>query len=99
MPSSTRDDNEKESLRRCTPKIARRGDQAMNTLAVVGFYEEWWIQIIKAIVIFAVGLQLVPVRADRRAQDPAASRLAMGPTASAPTVRCSRWRTSWLASS
>ncbi len=30
-------------------------------LAVVGYYEPWWIQIIKAIVIFAVGLQLVPV--------------------------------------
>ncbi len=33
----------------------------MSTLAVVGYYEEWWIQILKAIVIFAVGLQLVPV--------------------------------------
>jgi NADH-quinone oxidoreductase subunit H len=30
-------------------------------IAVVGYYEPWWIQIIKAIVIFAVGLQLVPV--------------------------------------
>jgi NADH-quinone oxidoreductase subunit H len=30
-------------------------------LAVVGHYEPWWIQIIKAIVIFAVGLQLVPL--------------------------------------
>ncbi|HWF31543.1 MAG TPA: NADH-quinone oxidoreductase subunit NuoH [Solirubrobacteraceae bacterium] len=30
-------------------------------LAVVGYYEPWWIQIIKAIVIFAVGLQLVPI--------------------------------------
>src|SRR5882757_7291449 len=30
-------------------------------VAVVGYYEPWWIQIIKAIVIFAVGLQLVPV--------------------------------------
>jgi NADH-quinone oxidoreductase subunit H len=30
-------------------------------LATVGYYEPWWIQIIKAIVIFAVGLQLVPV--------------------------------------
>ncbi len=33
----------------------------MTPLAVVGFYEEWWIQVLKAIVIFAVGLQLVPV--------------------------------------
>ena len=33
----------------------------MNTLAIVGYYEEWWVQILKAIVIFAVGLQLVPV--------------------------------------
>jgi NADH-quinone oxidoreductase subunit H len=30
-------------------------------IAVVGYFEPWWIQIIKAIVIFAVGLQLVPV--------------------------------------
>jgi len=30
-------------------------------IAVVGYYEEWWIQVLKAIVIFAVGLQLVPV--------------------------------------
>jgi NADH-quinone oxidoreductase subunit H len=30
-------------------------------LATVGHYEEWWIQILKALIIFAVGLQLVPV--------------------------------------
>jgi NADH-quinone oxidoreductase subunit H len=30
-------------------------------LAVVGYYEAWWIQIVKGIVIFAVGLQLVPI--------------------------------------
>jgi NADH-quinone oxidoreductase subunit H len=30
-------------------------------LAVVGYFEPWWVQIIKAIVIFAVGLQLVPL--------------------------------------
>src|SRR2546423_11151536 len=30
-------------------------------IGVVGYYEPWWIQIIKSIVIFAVGLQLVPV--------------------------------------
>jgi NADH-quinone oxidoreductase subunit H len=29
--------------------------------AVAGLYEQWWIQIIKAVVLFAVGLQLVPV--------------------------------------
>jgi len=34
---------------------------AVTPLATVGFYEEWWIQVLKAIVIFAVGLQLVPV--------------------------------------
>ncbi|TMK98540.1 MAG: NADH-quinone oxidoreductase subunit NuoH [Actinobacteria bacterium] len=33
----------------------------MGLPAVVGYYEPWWIQIIKAIVIFAVGLQLVPL--------------------------------------
>jgi NADH-quinone oxidoreductase subunit H len=29
--------------------------------AEVGYYEPWWMQILKAIVIFAVGLQLVPI--------------------------------------
>jgi NADH-quinone oxidoreductase subunit H len=33
----------------------------MSVLAVVGYYEEWWIQVLKAIIIFAVGLQLVPI--------------------------------------
>jgi NADH-quinone oxidoreductase subunit H len=31
------------------------------TLALVDYYEAWWIQVIKSIVIFAVALQLVPV--------------------------------------
>ena len=30
-------------------------------LAEVAFYEPWWIQVIKSVVIFAVGLQIVPV--------------------------------------
>src|SRR2546421_4190311 len=30
-------------------------------IGVVGYYEPWWIQILKAIVVFAVGLQLVPL--------------------------------------
>jgi NADH-quinone oxidoreductase subunit H len=30
-------------------------------IALVGYYEPWWIQILKSLVIFAVGLQLVPV--------------------------------------
>src|SRR5664280_45496 len=33
----------------------------MTVPALVGYFEPWWIQIIKAIVIFAVGLQLVPI--------------------------------------
>jgi NADH-quinone oxidoreductase subunit H len=33
----------------------------MTILAEVGYYEHWWIQVIKGIVIFAIGLQLVPV--------------------------------------
>ena len=32
----------------------------MTAFAVVGFYEAWWIQILKAIVIFAVCLQILP---------------------------------------
>ncbi len=32
-----------------------------SVFAVVGFYEPWWVQILKAVIIFAVGLQLVPV--------------------------------------
>jgi NADH-quinone oxidoreductase subunit H len=31
------------------------------TLATVGYYEEWWIQIIKAILIFLVALQILPL--------------------------------------
>jgi NADH-quinone oxidoreductase subunit H len=30
-------------------------------LAVVGYYEPWWIQVIKGLVIFLVGLSMVPV--------------------------------------
>jgi NADH-quinone oxidoreductase subunit H len=30
-------------------------------LGLVDYYEPWWVQIIKAIVVFAVGLQLVPM--------------------------------------
>ena len=48
-------------------------------LATVGFYEEWWIQILKAIVIFAVGLQLVPSGAARRAQAARALPVALRP--------------------
>jgi NADH-quinone oxidoreductase subunit H len=33
----------------------------VSVLALVGYFEPWWIQVIKAIVIFAIGLQLVPV--------------------------------------
>jgi NADH-quinone oxidoreductase subunit H len=33
----------------------------MSPVALVGYYEPWWIQILKAIVIFLVALQLVPV--------------------------------------
>ncbi len=33
----------------------------MTPLALVGYFEPWWIQAIKAILIFAVALQLVPV--------------------------------------
>ncbi len=30
-------------------------------LATVGYAEDWWIQILKAIIIFAIALQLVPI--------------------------------------
>jgi NADH-quinone oxidoreductase subunit H len=30
-------------------------------IATVGFYEDWWIQLLKALVIFAVVFQLVPI--------------------------------------
>ena len=45
------------SARRSPERGRRRG----RVLATVGYYEAWWIQIIKGIVIFAVGLQLVPI--------------------------------------
>ena len=33
----------------------------MTPLALVGYYEPWWIQLLKALVIFAVVFQLVPI--------------------------------------
>jgi len=33
----------------------------VSVLALVGYYEPWWVQVLKSIVIFAVALQLVPV--------------------------------------
>jgi NADH-quinone oxidoreductase subunit H len=33
----------------------------VTTFAEVGFYESWWIQLLKALVIFAVVFQLVPI--------------------------------------
>jgi NADH-quinone oxidoreductase subunit H len=32
----------------------------LTPIAIVDYYEPWWIQIIKGIVIFAIGLQIVP---------------------------------------
>src|SRR5947209_863209 len=29
--------------------------------ALVGYYEPWWVQVLKALVIFVIALQLVPV--------------------------------------
>jgi NADH-quinone oxidoreductase subunit H len=33
----------------------------VSVLGAVGYYEAWWIQVVKSIVIFAVALQLVPI--------------------------------------
>jgi NADH-quinone oxidoreductase subunit H len=33
----------------------------MNVLATVGYYEPWYVQVLKAIILFAIGLQLVPI--------------------------------------
>ena len=41
----------------CTP----RGSSPEMVLATVDYAEDWWIQVIKAIIIFAVALQLVPI--------------------------------------
>jgi NADH-quinone oxidoreductase subunit H len=30
-------------------------------LAAVGYFERWWMQVVKSIVLFAVGLQIVPI--------------------------------------
>ena len=35
-------------------------------LALVGYYEPWWIQILKGIVIFAVALQLTRGKCNER---------------------------------
>src|SRR5439155_21420838 len=39
----------------------RGGERRMTAFAVVGYSEPWWIQILKALVIFAVIFQLVPI--------------------------------------
>jgi NADH-quinone oxidoreductase subunit H len=33
----------------------------VTVLAAIDYYEPWWVQVVKAVIIFAVGLQLVPV--------------------------------------
>ncbi len=62
--------------------------------AVVGYFEPWWIQVIKAIVIFAVALQLVPIVliAERKLLGRFQGRY--GPNRVGPYGLCSRWRTS-----
>jgi hypothetical protein len=60
--------------------------------AEVGYFEPWWMQILKALVIFAVGLQLVPIVLIASCWD--ASRTATGPTALGRSACCSRWPTS-----
>jgi NADH-quinone oxidoreductase subunit H len=35
--------------------------ELLGTLAAVGFYEAWWIQILKSLVIFAIGFQVLPL--------------------------------------
>ena len=51
-----------DAATRCsTSRASWRCARVSLPLADVGYYEPWWIQIIKALVIFAVGLQLVPV--------------------------------------
>src|SRR5205085_6122942 len=38
-----------------------RGGHAVTALATVGYFEPWWIQILKGLAIFAVVFQLVPI--------------------------------------
>src|SRR5205085_10936100 len=42
-------------------RAANRGDQTVTPLAVVGFYEPWWVQILKALVIFGVIFAILPI--------------------------------------
>ena len=42
----------------------------MNLLADVNFYEPWWIQILKVLVIFGVTFAILPITDDLRAQAP-----------------------------
>src|SRR6185295_16617314 len=37
------------------------GARGMTAFAEVGYYESWWIQLLKGVVIFAIVFQLVPV--------------------------------------
>ena len=65
--------------RPCQPPV-----RSCAMIATVGYYEPWWIQILKAIVIFAVGLQLVPSCCSPSASCSGASRAATGPNRVGP---------------
>ena len=61
-PSSSRPARRRPSRTRSTAapvEVAAAHDPASSP--TVGYAEPWWIQIIKALVIFAVGLQIVPI--------------------------------------
>ena len=53
--------------RRTAGRTVARGG-AERVLADVGYYEPWWMQILKSLVIFFVVFNLVPMRPARRAQ-------------------------------
>ncbi len=66
-----------------TPTLRARPEAAViGPLATVGYYEPWWMQILKALVIFA---RAVPAGADRRCS-PSASFWAASSTATARTA-------------
>src|SRR4029079_18961108 len=43
------------------PRRPRRRERGMTPLAEVGFYEAWWIQLLKGVLIFFVVFNLVPI--------------------------------------
>ena len=76
-------------------RAARRGQQAMIAFADVNYFEPWWVQIIKSIVIFAVVFAILPMLIVYERKLLGRFQARYGPNRVGPVrAACSRWRRS-----